>query len=46
MVDVLVADPGSNINSEIQDLLLGWSVVRLQMSFVHRHQSNGVERNH
>jgi hypothetical protein len=36
VVDVLVADPGSNINSEIQDLLLGWFVVRLQMSLVWR----------
>jgi hypothetical protein len=46
VVDVLVTDRGSNINSEVVKLLLEWFGVRLRMSFVHRHQSNGVERTH
>ena len=46
VVDVLVTDPGSNINSEVTNLLLQWFGVRLRMSLVNRHQSNGVERTH
>ena len=47
VVDVLVTDPGSNINSEVVKFLLDWFGVRLRMSLVHhRHQSNGVERTH
>ena len=45
VVDVLVTDPGSNINSEVVKPLLEW-FGRLRMSLVHRHQSNGVERTH
>jgi hypothetical protein len=32
VVDVLVTDPGSNINSEVVKLLLGWFGVQLRMS--------------
>lgn len=46
VVDVLVTDPGSNIDSEVVNLLLKWFGMRLQMSLVNRHQSNGVERTH
>jgi hypothetical protein len=46
VVDVLVTDAGSNIDSEVTRLLLGWFGVRLRMSLVNRHQSNGVERTH
>jgi hypothetical protein len=46
VVDVLVTDPGSNIDSAVTKLLLSWFGIRLQMSLVHRHQSNGVERTH
>jgi hypothetical protein len=44
--DVLITDPGSNIDSEVVKLLLGWFGIRLQMSLVNRHQSSGVERTH
>lgn len=44
--DVLITDPGSNIDSEVVKLLLDWFGIRLQMSLVNRHQSNGVERTH
>lgn len=46
VVDVLVTDPGKNINAEVTKLLLEWFGVRLKMSLVNRHQSNGVERTH
>jgi hypothetical protein len=46
VVDVLVTDAGSNIDSEVTRLLLDWFGVRLRMSLVNRHQSNGVERTH
>jgi hypothetical protein len=46
VVYVLVTDAGSNIDSEVTRLLLGWFGVRLRMSLVNRHQSNGVERTH
>jgi hypothetical protein len=46
VVDVLITDPGSNIDSAVTKLLLTWFGVRLRMSLVNRHQSNGVERTH
>ena len=46
MVDVLITDPGSNINSEVVRTLLQWSGIRLRMSIVGRHESNMVERSH
>ena len=46
VVDVLATDPGFNIDSEVTKLLLSWFGIRLQMSLVNRHQSNGVERTH
>jgi hypothetical protein len=44
IVEVLITDPGSNIDSAVVTLLLQWFGVRLRMSIVGRHQSNGVER--
>lgn len=44
--DVLVTDPGSNIDSKVTKLLLQWFGIRLKMSLVNRHQSNAVERSH
>lgn len=44
--DVLITDPGSNINSEVVKLLLSWFGIRLKISLTNRHQSNGVERTH
>jgi len=46
ITDVLITDPGSNITSEVLRLLLNWFGVRLRVSLVGRHQSNGVERTH
>jgi hypothetical protein len=46
VTDVLITDPGSNINSEVVKTLLKWMGVRLRMSIVGRHQSNMVERSH
>ena len=46
ITDVLITDPGSNINSEVVKLLLTWFGVRLRLSIVGRHQSNMVERTH
>ena len=44
VTEVIVTDPGSNINSEVVKLLLKWFGVRLRMSIVGRHESNYVER--
>ena len=44
VTDVLITDPGSNINSEVTKSLLSWFGVRLRMSIVGRHESNYVER--
>jgi hypothetical protein len=44
--DVLITDPGSNINSSVVKHLLSWFGIRLRMSLVNRHQSNMVERSH
>jgi hypothetical protein len=44
IMEVLVTDPGSNIDSAVINLLLQWFGVRLRMSLVGRHQSNMVER--
>lgn len=44
--DVLITDPGSNVDSTVTKLLLQWFGIRLKMSLVNRHQSNGVERTH
>ena len=44
--EVLITDPGSNINSSVVKLLLKWMGVRLRMSITNRHQSNFVERTH
>ena len=46
LTDILVTDPGSNINSDVVKCLLNWCGVRLRMSLVGRHQSNAVERSH
>ena len=46
ITDVLITDPGSNINSEVVKLLLQWFGIRLRMSITGRHQSNMVERSH
>jgi hypothetical protein len=46
ITDVLITDPGSNINSQVVQFLLKWFGVRLRMSVVGRHQSNLVERSH
>lgn len=46
ITDVLITDPGANINSEVMKLLLEWFGIRLRMSIVGRHQSNMVERSH
>lgn len=46
VTDVLITDPGSNINSQVVQFLLKWFGVRLRMSVVGRHQSNLVERSH
>ena len=46
ITDVLITDPGSNINSEVVKLLLDWFGIRLRMSITGRHQSNMVERSH
>lgn len=46
VTDVLITDPGSNIDSNVTKLLLSWFGIRLRMSLVNRHQSNGVERTH
>ena len=44
LTDVLITDPGSNITSEVIEKLLAWFGVRLRLSIVARHESNGVER--
>jgi hypothetical protein len=44
VTEVIVTDPGSNINSDVVKLLLKWFGVRLRMSIVGRHESNYVER--
>jgi hypothetical protein len=44
--EVLITDPGSNLNSLVVKLLLKWMGVRLRMSITNRHQSNFVERTH
>jgi len=46
ITDVLITDPGSNITSEVVNLLLRWFGIRLRISLVGRHQSNAVERSH
>ena len=46
MTDVLITDPGSNINSEVVKTLLQWTGIRLRMSIVGRHESCMVERSH
>ena len=46
VVDVLITDPGSNINAEVVKTLLKWFGVKLRMSLTNRHQSNLVERSH
>jgi hypothetical protein len=46
LTDVMITDPGSNINSEVVKTLLKWTGVRLRMSIVGRHESNMVERSH
>ena len=42
--EVLITDPGSNITSNVVQLLLKWFGVRLRVSLTNRHQSNNVER--
>ena len=46
VTEILITDPGSNINSETVKLLLSWFGVRLRVSLTNRHQSNNVERSH
>jgi hypothetical protein len=42
--EVVMTDPGSNINSQVVKTLLAWFGIRLRMSIVGRHESNYVER--
>ena len=44
ITEVIMTDPGSNINSSVVKTLLSWFGVRLRMSVVGRHESNYVER--
>jgi hypothetical protein len=44
VTEVLISDPGSNIDSGVVRSLLTWFGTRLRMSLVGRHQSSGVER--
>ena len=44
ITEVIMTDPGSNINSQVVKTLLSWFGVRLRMSIVGRHESNYVER--
>lgn len=46
ITEVLITDPGANINSDVVKKLLEWSGVRLRMSITGRHESNMVERSH
>ena len=46
VTDILITDPGSNIDSQTVDVLMRWMGIRLRMSLVGRHQSNMVERSH
>ncbi len=43
ITEVIINDPGSNINSNVVKLLFKW-FVRLRMSVIGRHESNYVER--
>ena len=46
VTEVLITDPGSNINADAVKLLLLWFGIRLRMSLTNRHQSSLIERSH
>lgn len=46
ITDILISDPGSNINAEVVKMLLSWFGIRLRMSLTNRHQSSLIERSH